>query len=65
VTQQAVPLLGRTVEEEIDGALANQSIKTFIDPADIAALGLFLAGPAVRTISGQVFPIDGDFRAAM
>jgi NAD(P)-dependent dehydrogenase (short-subunit alcohol dehydrogenase family) len=56
---------GRTVEEEIDGALANQSVKQFIDPADIAALVLFLAGPHARTISGQVFPIDGDSKAAV
>jgi NAD(P)-dependent dehydrogenase (short-subunit alcohol dehydrogenase family) len=56
---------GRTVEQEIDGALANQSVKQFIDPADIAALVLFLAGPHARTISGQVFPIDGDSKAAV
>ena len=56
---------GRTVAQEIDGALANQSVKQFVDPADIAALVLFLAGPHARTISGQVFPIDGDSKAAV
>ncbi len=56
---------GRTVEEEKDSALANQSVKQFIDPADIAALVLFLAGPHARTISGQLFPIDGDSKAAV
>jgi NAD(P)-dependent dehydrogenase (short-subunit alcohol dehydrogenase family) len=55
---------GRTAEQEADLAMANQSIKRFIDPADIAALVLFLAGPSARTISGQMFPIDGDARAA-
>jgi NAD(P)-dependent dehydrogenase (short-subunit alcohol dehydrogenase family) len=55
---------GRTVEEEVDGALANQSVKRFTDPTDIAALALFLAGPHARTISGQAFPIDGDSKAA-
>ncbi|MGE5386145.1 MAG: SDR family oxidoreductase [Betaproteobacteria bacterium] len=55
---------GRTVQEEIDSAMANQSVKKFIDPADIAALVLFLAGPHARTISGQMFPIDGDSKAA-
>ncbi len=55
---------GRTVEEETQSALANQSVKHFIDPADIAALVLFLAGPHARTISGQIFPIDSDSKAA-
>jgi NAD(P)-dependent dehydrogenase (short-subunit alcohol dehydrogenase family) len=56
---------GRTVQEEIDKAMENQSIKEFIDPADIAALILFLAGPHARTISGQMFPIDADSKAAV
>jgi NAD(P)-dependent dehydrogenase (short-subunit alcohol dehydrogenase family) len=56
---------GRTVQEEIDGAMANQSVKEFINPDDIAALVLFLAGPHARTISGQMFPIDGDSKAAV
>ncbi|HAY43008.1 MAG TPA: 3-oxoacyl-[acyl-carrier-protein] reductase [Micrococcaceae bacterium] len=56
---------GRTVQEEVDSALANQSVKQFINPDDIAALILFLAGPHARTISGQMFPIDGDSKAAV
>ena len=55
---------GRTVEDEIDMAMANQSVKKFVDPADIAALAVFLAGPHARTISGQMFPIDGDSKAS-
>ncbi|GAV98533.1 3-ketoacyl-ACP reductase [Corynebacterium glutamicum] len=55
---------GRSLEEEIEAGLANQSIKKFTDPADIAALVVFLAGPHARTISGQQFPIDGDSKAA-
>lgn len=55
---------GRTVEEEMNLALANQSIKQFVDSDDIAALALFLAGPHGRSISGQMFPIDGDSKAA-
>lgn len=55
---------GRTVDEETDLAMANQAVKKFIDPADIAALTLFLAGPYARTISGQMFPIDSDSKAA-
>lgn len=55
---------GRTVEEETQSAMENQAIKHFVDPADIAQLALFLAGPHARSISGQVFPIDGDSKAA-
>ncbi len=55
---------GRTVREETDLALANQSVKQFVNPADIAALAVFLAGPHARSISGQMFPIDGDSKAA-
>ena len=57
-------LSGRTVQEEAELALENQSIKKFVDPADIAALVMFLAGPHGRSISGQSIPIDGDSRAA-
>jgi NAD(P)-dependent dehydrogenase (short-subunit alcohol dehydrogenase family) len=55
---------GTSVEEETNNALNNQSVKRFIEPADIAALVLFLAGPHARTITGQMFPIDGDSKAA-
>lgn len=55
---------GRSVEEEKDLALANQAIKKFIDPDDIASLMLFLASPAARTISGQQFSIDSNSKAA-
>lgn len=55
---------GTTVEEEITRALDNQSVRQFIDPDDIAQLALFLAGPHARTISGQMFPIDGDSKHA-
>jgi NAD(P)-dependent dehydrogenase (short-subunit alcohol dehydrogenase family) len=51
---------GRSVAQEQAAALANQSIKRFVDPADIAALAVFLASDAARLISGQLLPIDGD-----
>lgn len=57
-------LSGRTVEDETGQALDNQSIRRFADPADIAALTLFLAGPHGRSISGQMLPIDGDSKSA-
>jgi NAD(P)-dependent dehydrogenase (short-subunit alcohol dehydrogenase family) len=55
---------GRTVAEETERALDNQSIRRFTEAADIAALALFLAGPHARTISGQMLPIDGDSKSA-
>lgn len=55
---------GRTVEEEKQLALDNQAVKSFVDPADIGALALYLAGPYGRSISGQQFSIDGDSKAA-
>lgn len=55
---------GTSLEEERGKALDNQSVKSFIDPQDIAALIMFLAGPHGRTISGQQLPIDGDSRTA-
>ena len=54
---------GRTVAEVTEEALDNQSVKRFVDPADIAGLVLFLAGPHGRSISGQVLPSDGDSRS--
>jgi len=64
VVEGRAKVSGRTADEETQLALANQSVKKFIDPADIAALAVFLAGPHARTISGQMFPIDGDSKAA-
>ena len=55
---------GRSVEQEQASALANQSLKRFVDPADIAAMAVFLASPAGRSISGQMIPIDGDSQSA-
>jgi NAD(P)-dependent dehydrogenase (short-subunit alcohol dehydrogenase family) len=55
---------GRTVGEEETAALANQSLKCFVDPEDIASLAVFLASDAARSISGQMIPIDGDSQSA-
>jgi NAD(P)-dependent dehydrogenase (short-subunit alcohol dehydrogenase family) len=51
---------GQTVEEIKRLALANQSLKAFVDPRDVAALAVFLASDAAKSISGQALPIDGD-----
>jgi NAD(P)-dependent dehydrogenase (short-subunit alcohol dehydrogenase family) len=57
---------GPRIEQVLSGraALGNQSIKRFVDPADIAALAVFLASDAGRSISGQLIPIDGDSQSA-
>jgi NAD(P)-dependent dehydrogenase (short-subunit alcohol dehydrogenase family) len=55
---------GNSVAQERSAALANQSIKHFVAPEDIAALAVFLASPAGRSISGQILPIDGDSQSA-
>ena len=50
----------KTLEEERASAMSIQSIKRFVDPKDIAALALFLASDAGKSISGQMLPIDND-----
>ncbi len=55
---------GQTIEAMQAGALANQSIKQFVDPDDIAALAVFLASDAAKSISGQMLNIDGDQQRA-
>ncbi|TWI08194.1 SDR family oxidoreductase [Aerolutibacter ruishenii] len=56
---------GRSIEEEAELAMANQSVKKFTSAADIAALAVFLAGPHARTISGQMIPIDADSKSSV
>ncbi|MCP8896499.1 SDR family oxidoreductase [Shinella daejeonensis] len=53
---------GQSIDEIKDIAMANQSIKRLIDPRDIAALAVFLASDAGKTISGQSLPIDADMQ---
>jgi NAD(P)-dependent dehydrogenase (short-subunit alcohol dehydrogenase family) len=55
---------GRSIDEEKRLGLANQSLKALIDPNDIAALAVFLASTAAKSISGQIIPIDGDMHRA-
>ena len=57
-------LSGRSIDEEKRLGLANQSIPELVDPKDIAALALYLASDAARSISGQVLCIDGDMQRA-
>jgi len=53
---------GQSIEDVRRIEMANQSIKRLIDPRDIAALAVFLASDAAKSISGQVLPIDGDLQ---
>ena len=55
---------GKSLAEVTKEQLANQSLKRFVDPKDIAALALFLASDNAGSISGQMLPIDGDSQAA-
>jgi NAD(P)-dependent dehydrogenase (short-subunit alcohol dehydrogenase family) len=57
-------LSGRSVEEERKAAMAIQSLQRFVDPGDIAALAVFLASDAGKSISGQMLPIDNDTQQA-
>lgn len=44
--------------------MAVQSLKRLVDPRDIAALAVFLASDAAKSISGQMLPIDNDMQQA-
>jgi len=53
-----------SLEEIRKEAMAVQSIKRLVDPKDIAALAVFLASDAAKSISGQMLPIDNDMQSA-
>ena len=55
---------GKPLEEIKQEAMAAQSIKRMVDPRDIAALAVFLASDAGKSISGQMLPIDNDMQKA-
>jgi len=55
---------GKSLAEVRAASMAEQSIKAMIDPKDIAALAVFLASDAAKSISDQVLPIDKDRQRA-
>jgi NAD(P)-dependent dehydrogenase (short-subunit alcohol dehydrogenase family) len=55
---------GQALEEIKRQAMAVQSLKRLVDPRDIAALAVFLASDAAKSISGQILPIDNDMQQA-
>lgn len=56
---------GRSIEQERASAFTNQSLKSFTEASEIAALALFLASDAAKTISGQAISIDGDMHRSV
>ncbi len=55
---------GKSADEIKQEAMAVQSLKRLVDPKDIAALAVFLASYAAKSISGQMLPIDNDMQEA-
>jgi NAD(P)-dependent dehydrogenase (short-subunit alcohol dehydrogenase family) len=55
---------GKPIEQIRTEAMAVQSLKRLVDPKDIAALAVFLASNAAKSISGQILPIDNDMQQA-
>ena len=55
---------GKPIERIKTEAMAVQSLKRMVDPRDIAALAVFLASDAAKSISGQMLPIDNDMQQA-
>lgn len=53
-------IANKSIDDVRAEAQANQSIKTMVDPRDIAQLAVYLASPAAKAISGQAIPIDND-----
>jgi NAD(P)-dependent dehydrogenase (short-subunit alcohol dehydrogenase family) len=51
---------GKSLDEVRSDAFAAQSLKQLVDPRDIAALAVFLASDAAKSISGQMLPVDND-----
>ena len=50
---------GKSIEEIRDLYVKQTSMKTFVDPEDVAQLCLFLASTHARFISGQAIGLDG------
>ncbi len=50
---------GITEEEVRESWLRQTSMRTFVDPEDVAALVLFITSDAGSKISGQALPVDG------
>jgi NAD(P)-dependent dehydrogenase (short-subunit alcohol dehydrogenase family) len=60
VIEARAKLSGRPLDEETACAMSLLSLQRFVDPKHIAALAVFLASDAGKSISGQMLPIDND-----
>src|SRR5580704_18515856 len=60
VIEARAKLSGRSLDEETTCAMSLLSLQRFVDPKHIAALAVFLASDAGKSISGQMLPIDND-----
>jgi NAD(P)-dependent dehydrogenase (short-subunit alcohol dehydrogenase family) len=64
ILESGAKLSGKSVEEEKKSVMSIQSLQRFVDPRDIAALAVFLASDAGKSISGAMLPIDNDTQKA-
>jgi NAD(P)-dependent dehydrogenase (short-subunit alcohol dehydrogenase family) len=64
VFEERAKISGKTAEAIKKEAMSIQSLKRLVDPRDIAALAVFLASDAAKSISGQMLPIDNDLQQA-
>lgn len=55
---------GQPMPVVLAAAMASQSLKRFVDPRDVAAMAVFLASDAGKSISGQALCIDNDMHKA-
>jgi NAD(P)-dependent dehydrogenase (short-subunit alcohol dehydrogenase family) len=62
VFQGRAEATGKSIGEIKTESMSNQSLQYLVDPKDIAALAVFLASDAAKSISGQIMPIDGDMQ---
>jgi NAD(P)-dependent dehydrogenase (short-subunit alcohol dehydrogenase family) len=60
VLEARAKLSGRSFDEEAASAMSLLSLQRFVDPKHIAALAVFLASDAGKSISGQMLPVDND-----
>ena len=60
VLQARADAMNISLGEVTQNALANQSLKQFVNPKHIADLCVFLASDSASSISWQILPIDGD-----
>ena len=60
VIEREAAAMGATVDEIRRGYEDQVSMRTLIDPGDIAAMAVFLAGAGARMVNGQILSVDGN-----